>query len=90
MPARRAASGAGARRAGAVAVWLLVGLALTQVAACGGGDGCAGFISVNVDAETCRELAEQNGCSGVDVTTGSCGLFGCATCGDLSEAEGGG
>jgi hypothetical protein len=61
-----------------------VGLALAlTTAACGGGDGCAGFISINATPEQCAALAEKYGCSGFNVDGPSCGLTACATCDNL-------
>jgi len=51
------------------------------VAACGGSDGCGGFISINASPERCMALAEQFGCEGFEATEGpSCGLVACARC----------
>lgn len=59
-------------------------LALALVAAaCGGGDDCSGYITINATPEQCAALAEQYGCTGFDVDGPSCGLTACARCGDL-------
>lgn len=58
---------------------MLVALALTA-AGCGGGDSCAGFITINVTPAECEARAEQFGCPQFEVTGTSCGLSGCATC----------
>lgn len=56
------------------------GLAASLGAGCGSGDGCAGFISINVSPARCAELAEDFGCEGFEVDGPSCGLFACARC----------
>jgi hypothetical protein len=62
----------------------LLALALLLAAsACGGDDGCAGFISINATQEQCAALAAQYGCSSFEVEGPSCGLKACATCTDL-------
>jgi hypothetical protein len=63
---------------------LAVSLAPLALAAllsgCGSGDGCTGFVSINVSPERCAELAEDFGCDGFDSEGLTCGLFGCARC----------
>ncbi|MEW6269159.1 MAG: hypothetical protein AB1689_07655 [Thermodesulfobacteriota bacterium] len=62
-------------------------LALTLLAlaatACGSGDDCAGFISVNATPSACEMLAEELGCSSFDAAGESCGLVACARCDGL-------
>lgn len=60
---------------------VVAALAGTLVAGCGGGDGCTGFVSVNVSPAECERLAAKFGCSSFDVDGPTCGLAGCATCG---------
>lgn len=50
------------------------------VAACGGGDSCEGYITINATPEECARIAEQFGCTSFDVSGPSCGLTACATC----------
>ena len=72
------------RRRGAQSIrtWaILVCATAALVAACGGSDGCGGFISINASPERCMALAEQFGCEGFEATEGpSCGLVACARC----------
>jgi hypothetical protein len=69
-------------------VGLCVAVALAA-GACGGGDDCSGFISVNASPAECEALAERFGCSGFDVEgPGGCGLLGCVSCGDLNPQDG--
>jgi len=69
------------RRRGSRALALLATLALAAgAAACGGGDDCSGFISVNATPEQCQRLAEQYGCAGFEVEGPTCGLTACARC----------
>ena len=71
-------------RAGAL---VLAAVAL-GASGCGGND-CSGVLTFNVDAGQCESLAQQFGCSGFNVEGPSCGLFGCASCGDLNpEGDG--
>jgi hypothetical protein len=67
---------------GSVARALAVAAALTA-AGCGGND-CAGVLTTNVDAAQCESLAKQFGCERFDVEGPRCGLFGCASCGELN------
>ena len=64
------------------AAWVIAICATAAlVAACGGSDGCGGFISINASPERCMALAEQFGCEGFEATEGpSCGLVACARC----------
>ena len=64
------------------AAWVIAVCATAAlVAACGGSDGCGGFISINASPERCMALAEQFGCEGFEATEGpSCGLVACARC----------
>lgn len=63
----------------------LLVIAVLVAGGCGGGDDCAGFISVNASPAECQALAERFGCSSFDVDGPSCGLVACARCGDLDE-----
>jgi len=55
------------------------------VAGCGGGDDCSGLITVNTSPAECEALAARFGCGRFTVDGPSCGLFACASCGDLNE-----
>ena len=57
----------------------LLALALGTVA-CGSGNDCAGFISINATPASCEQLAQQFGCSDFTVDGPNCGLTACATC----------
>jgi hypothetical protein len=48
--------------------------------ACGGGNDCAGFITINVTPAECEARAKQFGCPSFEVNGPSCGLSGCASC----------
>lgn len=49
-------------------------------AACGSGDDCAGFITINATPQQCAEMAERFGCASFEVEGPSCGLTACASC----------
>jgi hypothetical protein len=62
---------------------VLAGL-LACAAACGGGSGCAGYITINVTPDQCEAMAKEFGCPSFQVTGATtCGLSGCATCDGL-------
>ena len=77
-------TGAGRSRARAGA---LVLAALALVASSCGGNDCSGVLTFNVNASECESLAQQFGCTGFNVEGPSCGLFGCASCGDLNPNQ---
>lgn len=58
----------------------LVALTVVLLSACGGGDDCAGLISINASAESCAAMAEELGCQSFEVNGPRCGLVACATC----------
>jgi hypothetical protein len=70
----------------ALSAALLVTAVAVAAPGCGGDD-CSGVLSFNVDPAECESLAEQFGCSSFDIDGPSCGLFGCATCGDIDDDE---
>lgn len=60
----------------------LAGL-VASAAACGGGDGCAGYITINATPDQCEAMAKEFGCPSFQVMGATCGLSGCATCDGL-------
>ena len=85
MPRKARESGAVGRRIFAelrVAMLGLVAAGSLAASACGSGDGCSGFITINASAERCVELAEKLGCDGFETDGPACGLFACARCED--------
>jgi hypothetical protein len=59
--------------------WTVLAASLI-LAACGSGDDCSGFVSINASPERCAQIAEELGCGSFEVTGPTCGLVACARC----------
>jgi hypothetical protein len=62
-----------------------VALVLALLGSGCGSDDCSGVLTFNVNEAECESLADRFGCSSFEIDGPRCGLFGCASCGDLND-----